>query len=123
MNRRRAFLGGVLGTLAGLLGIGKVRAAKFDPTVADRDADGDCQVRVYRREEDGTYLEIPRGTEKPGDRVIWIGQDGHRLWRATSFTVAPEGVVRCDDGKLGVYHSEWCDLIAEQGKESKPATA
>jgi hypothetical protein len=41
---------------------------------------------VYREGADGSYREIRRHDVRPGDRIIMIGQDGDRLWKAEAVT-------------------------------------
>lgn len=94
MNRR-TWVGYGIGYVSGFIGgffcapkAAEAKAAEvLDPTVAPRDSRGECVTRVYRETPDRGWREIQIAEINPGDKIICIGQDGDRLWRANSIKV------------------------------------
>lgn len=100
--KRRSLIGMMLGSVAGLfasrakaepvpvpvINVDPYPAAvQFDPTKANRDGAGRAICRIYRETPDGTWREIQQRDIQPGDKIICIGQDGDRLWRAAALRV------------------------------------
>ncbi len=112
MNRRSLF-SAVTGFLAGLT-LRPKADEPFDPTIAARDSHGGAITRIYRKAADGHWREIQQTEVKPGDTIIQIGQDGDRLWRASSTVI--DQILPSDDGHapeiLGYTHTEETKLIA-----------
>lgn len=52
-----------------------------DPTIPERDRNGQAITRLYRRDHEGEWREIERTQIAAGDMVICIGWDGKRLWK------------------------------------------
>lgn len=102
--KRRSFFGAALAAVAGLFGVKAFGAGpkpgRVPPT--ERDENGECLARLYRLGDGGCFHEIPRDGARPGDRVIMLGIDGARIWKAEAFTVEKEGYVRCTDGRIGL---------------------
>jgi hypothetical protein len=73
--------------------------APDDPTRPARDARGKAVCRVYREEAQGVWRQIRTDEVRAGDRIVCIGQDGDRLWKADAMTVA--GLVAPQNGDAG----------------------
>lgn len=89
---------GFFALVAAALAVPFRKAAGYDPTVAERGTKGDCLARVYRQGDGGHFWEIDRRDVRAGDRVIMLGLDGKRLWRAEAFTVGEQPYYLDGDG-------------------------
>ncbi len=96
--KRRTLFGAMVGLVGGLFASRAGGADPFDHTKAERDSNGKAICRVYRADAEGVYREIDRNAIRRGDRIIMIGQDGDRLWKAEVATVGQVTPDCCPSG-------------------------